>query len=47
MIKHRNLVSNKLIIGVKFVHVHCRAIDIFISHDLLSSDLVAQSLEQR
>ena len=45
MIKHRNLVSNKLIIGFRFVHIHCRAIDILISHDLLSSDLVAQSVD--
>ena len=28
------------------VHIHWRAIDIFISHDLLPSDLVAQSVEQ-
>ena len=30
-----------------YLHIHCRAINIFISHDLLSSDLVAQSVEQR
>ena len=28
-------------------HIHNRAINIFISHDLLLSDLVAQSVEQR
>ena len=30
-----------------YLHIHCRAINIFISHDLLPSDLVAQSVEQR
>ena len=29
------------------IRTHCRAIDIFIFHDLLPSDLVAQLLEQR
>ena len=29
-----------------YLHIHCRAINIFISHDLLPSDLVAQSVEQ-
>ena len=29
------------------VHIHCREFDIFNSHDLLPSDLVAQSVEQR
>ena len=29
------------------VHIQSHAIDIFISHDLLPSDLVAQSVEQR
>ena len=29
------------------VHVHCRDFNIFSSHSLLSSDLVAQSVEQR
>ena len=28
-------------------HIDCRAINIFISHDLLPSELVAQSVEQR
>ena len=30
-----------------YLHIHCRAINIFISHNLLPSDLVAQSVEQR
>ena len=30
-----------------YLHIHCRVINIFISHDLLPSDLVAQSVEQR
>ena len=29
------------------VHVHCRDFNIFSSHGLLLSDLVAQSVEQR
>ena len=29
------------------VHVHCRDFKIFSSHGLLSSDLVAQSVERR
>ena len=33
--------------GSERPHIHCRAINIFISHDLLPSDLVAQSVEQR
>ena len=30
-----------------YLHIHCRATNIFISHNLLPSDLVAQSVEQR
>ena len=30
-----------------YLHIHCRAIKIFISHNLLPFDLVAQSVEQR
>ena len=30
-----------------YLHIHSRAINIFISHDLLPSDLLAQSVEQR
>ena len=29
------------------VHIHCRIFVIFNSHDLLASDLVAESVEQR
>ena len=31
----------------KLVHVHCRDFNIFTSHGLLPSDLVAQSVERR
>ena len=30
-----------------YLHIYCRAVNIFISHDLLPSDLVAPSVEQR
>ena len=32
--------------GTVILHIHCRAFDIFISHDPLPSDFVAQSVGQ-
>ena len=39
--------QRKTLTRVGIVHVHCRDFNIFSSHSLLPSDLVAQSVERR
>ena len=41
------LIEDELKMSIVLVYIHCREFDIFNSHDLLPSDLVAQSVEQR
>ena len=43
----RNLALHITLYSVNSVHVHCRDFNIFSSHGLLPSDLVAQSVERR
>ena len=37
------LIEDELKMSIVLVYIHCREFDIFNSHDLLPSDLVAQS----